>query len=32
MTANAMLEALNVFCTYEAFQEAVSALEAAEKQ
>lgn len=32
MTANAMLEALNVFCTYEAFQKAVSALEAAEKQ
>ena len=32
MTANAMLEALNVFCTYEEFQTAVSNLETAEKQ
>jgi len=32
MTANAMLEALNVFCTYEEFQKAVSNLETAEKQ
>ena len=32
MTANAMLEALNVFCTYEEFQKAVSDLETAEKQ
>lgn len=31
MTANAMLEALNVFCTYEEFQTAVSNLETAEK-
>lgn len=29
MTANAMLEALNVFCTYEEFREALSALEEA---
>ena len=32
MTANAMLEALNVFCTYEEFQTAVSDLDTAEKQ
>ena len=32
MTANAMLEALNVFCTYEEFQRAVSDLETAGKQ
>lgn len=32
MTANAMLEALNVFCTYEEFQTAVSNLETDEKQ
>jgi ribonuclease M5 len=32
MTANAMLEALNVFCTYEEFQKAVSDLEMAGKQ
>lgn len=32
MTANAMLEALNVFCTYEEFQKAVSNLDTAEKQ
>lgn len=32
MTANAMLEALNVFCTYEEFQTAVSNLDTDEKQ
>ena len=32
MTANAMLEELNVFCTYEEFQKAVSDLETDKKQ